>query len=132
MNVPERYSARTSRPGDKAQLSVPALPGRTFTGVVKDDAGAIDPASGTTLVQLDVDNTAAELTPRSFAVVRFSLPADANDLRVPASALIFDGKGLQVATVGPGNRAVLKRVTVGRDLGCYWCFCRTPAYRSRH
>ena len=116
VNVPERYSARIV-PGTKAQLSVPALPGRTFTGIVKDDAGAIDPASGTTLVQIDVDNTAAQLTPGSFAVVRFNLPPDTNDLRVPSSALIFDSKGLQVATLGPDNRAVLKTVTVGRDLG---------------
>jgi RND family efflux transporter MFP subunit len=116
VNVPERYSARIE-PGTKAQLSVPALPGRTFTGVVRDDAGAIDPASGTTLVQIDVDNTAAQLTPGSFAVVRFSLPPDTNDLRVPSSAIIFDSKGLRIATLGPDNRAVLKSVTVGRDLG---------------
>jgi len=116
VNVPERYSARI-QPGTKAQLSVPALPGRTFMGIVKDDAGAIDPASGTTLVQLDVDNTAAQLTPGSFAVVRFNLPPDTNDLRVPSSALIFDSKGLRVATLGPDDRAVLKSVTVGRDLG---------------
>jgi RND family efflux transporter MFP subunit len=116
VNVPERYSARIAD-GAKAQLSVPALPGRTFTAVVQESAGAIDPASGTTLVQLEVDNASAELTPGSFAVVRFNLPPDANDLRVPSSALIFDSKGLRVATLGPDNRAMLKPVTVARDLG---------------
>jgi len=116
VNVPERYSARIAD-GAKAQLSVPALPGRTFTAVVQESAGAIDPASGTTLVQLEVDNASAELTPGSFAVVRFNLPPDTNDLRVPSSALIFDSKGLRIATLGPDNRAMLKPVTVARDLG---------------
>lgn len=116
VNVPERYSARIAD-GAKAQLSVPALPGRTFTALVKESAGAIDPASGTTLVQLEVDNTAAQLTPGSFAVVHFNLPPDTNDLRVPSSALIFDSKGLRIATLGPDNRAMLKPVTVARDLG---------------
>ncbi len=117
VNVPERYSARIAD-GAKAQLSVPALPGRTFTAVVQESAGAIDPASGTTLVQLEVDNASAELHSRlRFAVVRFNLPPDTNDLRVPSSALIFDSKGLRIATLGPDNRAMLKPVTVARDLG---------------
>ena len=36
---------------------------------------------------------------------------------IPASALIFDAKGLSVATVGADNRVVLKPVTIARDLG---------------
>jgi membrane fusion protein, multidrug efflux system len=38
-------------------------------------------------------------------------------INVPASALIFDQSGLQVATIGPDNRVVLKKVTITRDLG---------------
>jgi multidrug efflux pump subunit AcrA (membrane-fusion protein) len=49
--------------------------------------------------------------------VRFDLPPPAATLSVPASALIFDSRGAQVATIGPDNRVVLKPVTVARDLG---------------
>ena len=38
-------------------------------------------------------------------------------LTIPSSALIFNAKGLSVATVGGDNRVVVKPVTVARDLG---------------
>lgn len=40
-----------------------------------------------------------------------------NILNVPASALIFDQNGMHVATVGAGDRVVLKPVKISRDLG---------------
>jgi hypothetical protein len=36
---------------------------------------------------------------------------------VPSSALIFDSKGLSIATLGADNRVLLKPVTIERDLG---------------
>jgi hypothetical protein len=36
---------------------------------------------------------------------------------VPSSAVIFDAKGLSIATVGSNDRVLLKPVTIGRDLG---------------
>jgi multidrug efflux pump subunit AcrA (membrane-fusion protein) len=38
-------------------------------------------------------------------------------LSVPSSALIFDARGLSVATVQADNRVVLKPVSIERDLG---------------
>ena len=38
-------------------------------------------------------------------------------LSVPSSALIFDAKGLSVATVQADNRVLLKPVSIERDLG---------------
>lgn len=38
-------------------------------------------------------------------------------MTIPASALMFRESGLQVAVVGPGNHAMLKRVSVATDLG---------------
>ena len=37
--------------------------------------------------------------------------------RIPVSALIFDRRGLRVATVDAQNHVVLKPVTIARDLG---------------
>jgi multidrug efflux pump subunit AcrA (membrane-fusion protein) len=54
--------------------------------------------------------------PGAFATLRLDLPPT-GALNVPASALIFDRGGLRVATVGAGDRVVLKDVTIGRDLG---------------
>jgi membrane fusion protein, multidrug efflux system len=36
---------------------------------------------------------------------------------VPSSALIFDAKGLSIATVDANNRVLLKPVSIARDLG---------------
>jgi len=41
----------------------------------------------------------------------------AADLSVPASALIFDHRGVRVATVGPDNRIEFKPIRIARDLG---------------
>jgi multidrug efflux pump subunit AcrA (membrane-fusion protein) len=38
-------------------------------------------------------------------------------LSVPSSALIFDARGLSIATVNANNRVVVKPVTIERDLG---------------
>ena len=77
----------------------------------------MDPASGSTLVQLAVDNQTGELVPGAFANVRFDLRSAAGSLSVPASALIFDSRGARLATIGSDNRVALKPVTVARDLG---------------
>jgi hypothetical protein len=38
-------------------------------------------------------------------------------LSVPSSALIFDAKGLSIATVDANSHVVLKSVSIQRDLG---------------
>jgi RND family efflux transporter MFP subunit len=116
VNVPQNYATRVVS-GTQAQLTVPERPGRTFTATVEASARSVDPASGSTLVQLGVDNEAGELVPGAYASVHFSLPLPSANLSVPASALIFDHSGLQVATLGPDNRVTFKAVTVSRDLG---------------
>jgi RND family efflux transporter MFP subunit len=116
VNVPQTYAAQITQ-GTQAQMTVPERPGRTFTATVQASAQSVDPASGSTLVQLAVDNETGELLPGAFANVRFDLRAAAGSLSVPASALIFDSRGARVATLGSDNRVALKPVTIARDLG---------------
>jgi multidrug efflux pump subunit AcrA (membrane-fusion protein) len=93
------------------------MPGQRFPGVVVRTANAIDPASRTLRVEVDVDNSAGQLMPGAYAEVHFKLKPDAPAMIVPVTALIFRSEGLRVAAVGPGNRARLLPITVGRDLG---------------
>ncbi len=116
VNVPQNNATRVVS-GTEAQLTVPERPGRTFTATVEASARSVDPASGSTLVQLAVNNEAGELVPGAYASVHFNLPLASANISVPASALIFDHNGLQVATLGPGNRVIFKPITVARDLG---------------
>jgi len=116
VNVPQNYVPSVP-PGTKATISVPEQPGKTYTGTVEASAQAVDPISGTTLMQIIVDNGAGEMMPGDYASIRLAVAAVANVLSVPSSALIFDAKGLSIATVGADNRVVLKPVSIGRDLG---------------
>jgi len=116
VNVPQNY-VPAIKVGTQAELSVPEFPGRTFNAVVESSSRAVDPSSGTTRMQLVVDNSNGELMTGAFATVRLDLPSPENVISVPASALIFDRRGLQVATVDSDNRVVLKPVELARDLG---------------
>jgi RND family efflux transporter MFP subunit len=116
VSVPQTYAAQIT-PGIQAQMTVPERPGHTFAATVEASAQSVDPASGSTLVQLAVDNASGQLVPGAFANVRFDLRTAAASLSIPASALIFDSRGARVATIGSDSRVALKPVTVARDLG---------------
>ncbi len=116
VNVPQNYVPSVP-PGTNATISVPEHPGKTYSGTVEASAQAVNPSSGTTLMQLIVDNSEGELMPGDYAGIHLQIAAAAHVLSVPASALIFDANGLSIATVDLRNRVVLKPVSIGRDLG---------------
>jgi RND family efflux transporter MFP subunit len=116
VNVPQNYVPSVP-PGTKATISVPEQPGKSYTGTVEASAQAVNPTTGTTLMQIIVDNGAGEMMPGDYASIHLAVAAVANVLSVPSSALIFDAKGLSIATVGADNRVLLKPVSIGRDLG---------------
>jgi RND family efflux transporter MFP subunit len=116
VQVPQSY-APDVRNGTTATLSVPEYPGQHFTARVVATADSVSAASGTTLVQLLVDNTDGKLLPGGFASLQFRLPVTQNAVRVPASALIFDAHGLRVATLGANGLVAFKTVTINRDFG---------------
>jgi RND family efflux transporter MFP subunit len=116
VNVPQNY-APAIKAGEAVQLTVPEYPGQTFTGNIETSSAAINAASGTTLVQVAVDNKDGRLLPGSYASVTFDLPANATLFSVPASALVYDEKGLRVALVDQANKVKFKEVTITRDFG---------------
>jgi RND family efflux transporter MFP subunit len=116
VNVPQNYVPSVP-PGTKATIVVPEHPGKTYSGTVEASSQAVNPSTGTTLMQIIVDNAAGEMMPGDYAGIHLQMTAAADVLSVPASALIFDAKGLSVATVEAGNRVLMKSVSIARDLG---------------
>jgi len=116
INVPQNY-APAVKIGSQAMLTVPEYPGRNFPATVVASAHAVDVTSGTTQMQLSVDNGKGELMPGAYANVKVDLTGAAGTFRIPVSALIFDEKGLRVATVDSDNHVAFKKVTIARDLG---------------
>jgi membrane fusion protein (multidrug efflux system) len=116
VNVPQNYVPAV-KIGAKAVISMPEYPNRTFAATVEASSQSVDVGSGTTRMQLALENSKGELMPGSYANVRLSLQRDVAPLHIPASALIFDQNGLRVATVGLDDTVLFKTVTIARDLG---------------
>jgi membrane fusion protein, multidrug efflux system len=116
VNVPQNY-VPSVKLGAQGVITLPEYPNRTFPATVEASSQAVDSASGTTRMQLRLDNSSGELMPGGYANVRLTLAGDSVPLHIPASALIFDQKGLRVATVGPDDKVLFKKVTIARDLG---------------
>jgi len=114
--VPQNYVPSVP-PGTKATISVPEHPDKTYGGTVEASAQAVVPSTGTTLMQIIVDNSAGEMMPGDYASIHLQIVGAPNVLSVPSSALIFDAQGLSVATVSANNRVLRKPVTIERDLG---------------
>ncbi len=119
INVPQQYSV-AARPGILADLTLAQFPGRKFQGKLVRTANAINLASRTLLVEVDVDNSTGELLPGAFTEVHLKIPTDIPSYILPVNTLIFRAEGLQVATVVTRDkveRAKLVSITLGRDFG---------------
>ncbi len=116
VNVPEVYS-RVATPGLTAELTLAEFPGKRVAGTLVRTARAIDVASRTLPVELEVDNRAGELLTGSYAQVHFKLPTAQSTFRLPVNTLMFRSDGLRLAIVGDGGKVALVPVTLGRDFG---------------
>jgi RND family efflux transporter MFP subunit len=113
--VPE-IDAPNLHPGDVATVTFDAYPGQTFRGALARTDGAINSASRTLLVEVDVENLDGKLLPGAFAFVHFTLQGRTHSVVVPANTLLFRSEGLRVGVVRNGA-AELVPITIGRDYG---------------
>jgi RND family efflux transporter MFP subunit len=116
VNVPQIY-APDAKNGVVASLTLPQYPGRKFEGKLVRSSDAVDPATRTLLVEVDVNNASGELLPGSYTEVHLHTSKATPALVVPVSALILEADGLRVATVDTNSVAHLTHVSAGRDFG---------------
>ena len=116
IDVPEPYAPKT-KPGVEVELLFNEHPGKQFPATLVRTARALDPTQRTLRVELQVDNSHGELFPGAYTEAHFKIPGSSTSVRVPATALIFRAKGLQIATVGSDNKAHLRTIIQGRDFG---------------
>jgi RND family efflux transporter MFP subunit len=116
VQVPQPY-APAATPGVVAQLTFQEHPGKSYPTQVVRTAQALDPASRTLQVELQVANAKGELFPGSYSEVHFKLASSTETLRLPVNTLVFRSAGLQVAVVGANHEIHLKNITEGRDFG---------------
>ncbi|HEY1773013.1 MAG TPA: efflux RND transporter periplasmic adaptor subunit [Gammaproteobacteria bacterium] len=120
VHVPQDYSARINA-HLSATLSVPEYPGQSFPVTLVNSAQAVNDQSGTVLVELQTDNRDGKLKPGDYAQVSLQLAQGkvSGNIQIPVSAVLFTDQGMQVATVGPGNRVVMKPILIAEDTGTY-------------
>jgi RND family efflux transporter MFP subunit len=116
VQVPQPYAAQIHE-GGIATLEFTDHPGQKYSATVTSTAHALDAATRTLQVELQIDNSRGELLPGAYVQVTFALPLSGNTLRVPVNALLFRGQNVQVATVDDQRRVHLKDITGGRDFG---------------
>jgi RND family efflux transporter MFP subunit len=113
--VPEVYAA-VARMDAPVAVTFEEYPGETFSGTVKRNSNAIDAASRTLNVEVDVANGEGRIMPGAYGFVHFNIASQATHFTIPANALLFRRDGLQVAVVRDG-KAQLVSVRIGRDYG---------------
>jgi len=103
--------------GNPVQLLVREIPGRTFPGFIARTAKSIDLQMRTMRVEVEQENKDGLLLPSAFVQIQLAVQRTDPPLMVPASALIFNANGAQLATVDSQSLIELKAVTVEADQG---------------
>jgi RND family efflux transporter MFP subunit len=109
-------SAFGVKPGVEAVIRVPAMPDLTFHGKVARIANALQPGTRTLLTEVDIPNPNGALQPGVYCTVELKIPRPSPALIVPASAIIFNQNGMQVAVV-ENDIVHLHKITITTDYG---------------
>ena len=103
--------------GLDAKVLVQELPGQAFDGKVNRSSVALAQASRTMQSEVDVQNPDGVLRPGLYVTVQIGIPRTAPGVIIPSEAILFNGQGLRVATVGDDGVAHMHDVTIYRDFG---------------
>ena len=114
--VPQAFAAAT-KTGLNAELRFAERPGQTFVAKAIRTSRALDPASRTLQVELQLDNRNGDLFPGAYTEIHFKLPSAGLTFRVPSNTVLFRAQGLQVATVDGSHKVKMKTIVQGRDFG---------------
>jgi len=113
IQVPD-YAAVQLEPGAPVAIAVDAYPAERFTGTIAGVSPAVDPESGTVVVEATVADDSGRLMPGMFARLTVDLPRVEDALMVPAEAVIDHplGEGDAVFLVREAT-ALLQPVVIG-------------------
>jgi len=115
VSVPEAFGPFL-QPGLTADVTVPQLPNRHFTGKFLTVARGFDVSTRTAITVFEIDNEDRALWPGSYATVRLTAPIEKNILTIPTTALVFQEHGAQIALVGEDDRVHFKPIAMNRVL----------------
>jgi cobalt-zinc-cadmium efflux system membrane fusion protein len=100
----------------KWEIAVPSQPGLKYAGTLDQIGDIIDANQHTALLKGYVNNSRGDLLVGQFVTANISIPPAANELEVPTSAVVEDGRDSIVFVETPGEKRQFRRqkVTVTR------------------
>ncbi len=113
--VPQNRAARVHI-GDPVEITLPEAADKPLKGKIVHTAGAIDTATRTLQIEIQVTNADHSLMPGAYVEVALNLKA-AGGLILPTNALLFNALGSRVALVVPEGQVKMQVVTLGTDYG---------------
>lgn len=116
VNVPQNV-AESVHEGATTKVHVRELAGHPFIGTVTRTARALDNATHTLLVQVDVPNKDGEILTGMFVEVGFTVTQATPELSLPSSSLLFGAAGPRIAVVDANDTVHVKPVRIGEDYG---------------
>jgi RND family efflux transporter MFP subunit len=109
--VPESLAPYV-RNGDSATIHIDAL-NRTIAGTVARSTKALDPATRSMQVEVDVTNADGSLSPGMYAEVSLNIWRSGNALVLPINAVYRDGNTQTLYVVNTQNKVERRNVTLG-------------------
>ncbi|HXA47666.1 MAG TPA: efflux RND transporter periplasmic adaptor subunit [Burkholderiaceae bacterium] len=114
--VPQTYAQRI-KAGDPVSVTQNELAGQVFKGTVARTAGAIDAATRTMQIEVNLPNRDGKLLAGAYVQVALPVSGTSNALTVPSNVLLFRPEGTRIAVVDASGHVKLHTVTIGHDLG---------------
>jgi membrane fusion protein (multidrug efflux system) len=102
--------------GDPANITVTEYPNRNYSGTVTRHPNALDQATRTMLVEVDLPNEDRSLYPGMYADLKMTARVTVASITVPDDALVFRNDKIYLPVVR-NNRLSLVEVTLGHDNG---------------
>ena len=115
VSVPESFG-QYLKPGMKADVTVPQFPGRKFTADFLTVAKGFKMATRTAVTEFTIENDDRTLWPGSYASVKVSATFASGALVIPATALVFDENGTQIAVVTKQSKVHFKPIQTTKIL----------------
>lgn len=116
LDVPQSAVLRV-RPGLRAQVTFPELPGERFDAEVVRSAQRISEEAGGMRVELRLPNPDGRIPAGMVGQVSLSMPRAAPAVVLPLAAVVQDGASAKVARVDRDGQVRYAGVTLGRNLG---------------
>jgi RND family efflux transporter MFP subunit len=113
--VPQNRAAHI-HVGDSVDILRTDAADKPAKGQIVRTSGAIDPATRTLQIEIQVPNADHSLLPGAYVDVALTLKTDSS-LVLPTNTLVFNAAGSRVAIVQADNKIRMQPVTLGTDFG---------------